>query len=46
MFPYDIKNGTVVLPPPEPFPTTFAVSVSKVAVVGVVLLVYLKKRKR
>jgi nitrous oxidase accessory protein len=46
MFPYDIENDTVVLPPPEPFPTTFAVSVSTVAVVGVVLLVYLKKRKR
>jgi parallel beta-helix repeat protein len=48
MFPYDIENDTIVLPPPEPFPTVpvAVASVAVVAVVGVVLLVYFKKRKR
>jgi nitrous oxidase accessory protein len=46
MFPYDIENDTVVLPPPEPFPTTLVIaSVAAIAAVGAVLLVYFKKRK-
>ena len=46
MFPYDIEDDTVVLPPPEPFPTALVttVSVALVAVIGVGLLVYFKKR--
>jgi nitrous oxidase accessory protein len=47
MFPFDIENNTVVLPPPELFPTKLVIaSVIIVAVVGIGLLVYFKKRKR
>ena len=47
MFPYDIENDTVVLPPPEPFPITLVIATSVIiAVVGLGLLVYFKKRKR
>jgi nitrous oxidase accessory protein len=46
MFPFDIENNTVVLPPPEPFPTTLVIaSTITVAVVGIGLLFYFKKRK-
>jgi nitrous oxidase accessory protein NosD len=46
MVPFDIENNTVVLPPPEPFPTSFVVvAVVSVAVIGIGLLVYFKKRK-
>jgi hypothetical protein len=46
MFPFDIENNTVVLPPPEPFPTTIVIaSVVTVAAVGVGLFVYFRKRK-
>jgi len=46
MFPFDIENDTVVLPPPEPFPTILvAAALVIVAVVGVGLFVYFKKRK-
>ena len=48
MLPYDIENNSVVLPPPELFPTTLVVlaSVATIAVVGIGLLFYFKKRKR
>jgi hypothetical protein len=47
MFPFDIENNTVVLPPPEPFPTKLVIaSTITVAVVGIGLLFYFKKRKR
>jgi nitrous oxidase accessory protein len=47
MFPFDIENGTVVLPPPEPFPTILvAATLVLVAVVSVGLIVYFKKHKR
>ena len=46
MFPYDIENDTVVLPPKEPFPTALVVAyMITVTVIGVGLLVYFKKRK-
>jgi len=47
MFPYDIENDTIVLPPPEPFPITLVVAASgvSIAVIVVGLLVYFKKRK-
>ena len=49
MNPFDIENGTIALPPrepqPEPFPTTIIASVVTVAVVGIGLLFYFKKRK-
>jgi len=44
--PFNIENDTVVLPPPEPFPTTLVAAASialAVAVGG--LLIYFKKRK-
>ncbi len=45
MFPYDIENDTVVLPPPEPFSITLVVTAvaTAVAIVGGGLLVYFKK---
>jgi nitrous oxidase accessory protein NosD len=43
MYPFDIEGDAVVLPPPEPFPTTLIIVA--VIVVGVVLAIYLKKRK-
>jgi hypothetical protein len=47
MFPYDVENDTVVLPPSEPFPTILVASALViVAVFGVGLIVYFKKRKR
>ena len=47
MFPFDIENDTVVLPPPEPFPTTLVMAaVATAAVIGAVLAIYFKKRKR
>jgi nitrous oxidase accessory protein NosD len=47
MRPFDIENNTVVLPPPEPFPTAFVIAVSLALAVAVGgLLIYLKKRKR
>ena len=47
MDPYDVENDTKVLPPPEPFPTALVIaSIASVAVVGVGLLVYFKKRKQ
>jgi nitrous oxidase accessory protein len=47
MFPFDIKNDTIVLPPPEPFPTTLVMAaVATVVVIGAVLAIYFKKRKR
>jgi nitrous oxidase accessory protein len=47
MAPFDIENDTVVLPPPEPFPTTLVVAaVATVAVIGAVLAIYFKKRNR
>ena len=46
MFPYDIENDTIVLPPPDPFPVTLAIAaVATAAVIAVGLLVYFKKRK-
>ncbi len=45
MFPFDIENDTVVLPPPEPFPTILvAAAAVMVAVVIVGVLVYFRKR--
>ena len=45
MAPFDIENNTVVLPPPEPFPTT-PVAAASIAVAVAVggLLLYFKKR--
>ena len=45
MAPFDIENNTVVLPPPEPFPTT-PVAAASIAVAVAVggLLMYFKKR--
>ena len=45
MAPFDIENDTVVLPPPEPFPTILvAAAAVMVAVVIVGVLVYFRKR--
>jgi nitrous oxidase accessory protein len=45
MFPFDIENDTVVLPPPEPFPTILVAAAAMiVAVVIVGVLVYFRKR--
>ena len=47
MFPYDIENDAIVLPPPAPFPITLVIAAAAtVAVIGVGLLVYLKKHKQ
>jgi hypothetical protein len=54
MYPYDIENNTIAFPKPEPqpepelFPTApvAATSAVTVALVGMGLLVYFKKRKR
>ena len=45
MVPFDVENGSIINT--ESFPTTLvAVSIATVAVIGVGLLVYFKKRKR
>jgi hypothetical protein len=47
--PYDIENDTIVLPPPEPFPTATVAAISGIfaaVVVGAVVALYFKKRKR
>jgi parallel beta-helix repeat protein len=54
MYPYDIEKDTIAFPTPEPqpepepFPTTLVATASAalVAIIGVGLLVYLKKRNR
>ena len=47
MFPYDVENDTVMLPPPEPFPTALVIAlVVIITVEGIGLLIYFKKRKR
>jgi hypothetical protein len=47
MFPFDVENDTVVLPPPEPFLTIIAATAAMtIAVVVVALFVYFRKRKR
>lgn len=47
MFPFDIENNTVVLPPTEPFLTIIAATAAMtIAVVVVALFVYFRKRKR
>jgi len=47
MFPYDIENNTLVLPPPEPFPTTMVIAlIALVSTIGSGLLIYFKKRKQ
>jgi parallel beta-helix repeat protein len=46
MFPYDIENDAIVLPPPAPFPITLVIAAAAtVAVIGIGLLLYFKKRK-
>jgi nitrous oxidase accessory protein NosD len=45
MAPFDVENDTIVLPPPEPFPTALVAAALVAAVVGVSLIVYFKKRK-
>jgi len=47
MEPFDVEGDVVVLPPPEPFPITLVVAAFgvSVAVIGVGLLVYFKRRK-
>lgn len=46
MFPYDVENDAVVLPPPEPFLMELVIAaVAIVVVVSVGVLVYFKKRK-
>jgi hypothetical protein len=45
MAPFDVENDTIVLPPPEPFPTILiAAAAVTAAVISVGLLVYFKKR--
>jgi hypothetical protein len=48
MYPYDIENDTIILPTREPFPTALAIAASaaSIAIIGVGLLVYFKKRGR
>ena len=47
MFPYEVENDTVVLPPPELFPTALVIAlVVIITVEGIGLLIYFKKRKR
>jgi parallel beta-helix repeat protein len=43
--PLEIDNSSAVLPPSEPFPTLVVTSIASVAVIGIGLMVYLKKRK-
>ena len=45
IFPYDIENDTIVLPPPEHFPTVLMSAALVAAVAGVSLIVHFKKRK-
>lgn len=47
MYPYDIENDTIVLPPPELFPTILiiATTAAVAAIASVALLIYFKKRK-
>jgi hypothetical protein len=46
MAPFDIEGDAVVLPPPEPFPTTLVIAAvaTATAIVSVGLLIYFKKR--
>jgi nitrous oxidase accessory protein len=46
MAPYDMEGDAVVLPPPEPFPTTLIIAAvaTATAIVSVGLLIYFKKR--
>jgi hypothetical protein len=47
MFPFDIENDTVVLPPPKPFPTESVIAVvAIVVVIGLGSLVYFRRRNR
>jgi nitrous oxidase accessory protein NosD len=47
MFLFDVENDTIVLPPPEPFPTILIAAVAgTAAVIAISLLVYFKKRNR
>jgi nitrous oxidase accessory protein len=47
MFPFDIEGDVVVLPSPEPFLTALVVAaVATVAVIGLVLAIYFRKRNR
>jgi hypothetical protein len=46
MFPYNVENDTVVLPPPELFPTALIIALAVIITVeGIGLLIYFKKRK-
>ena len=46
MEPYDVENGKVVLPPPEPFPTIYvATAIALVAIITISILLYFKKHK-
>jgi nitrous oxidase accessory protein NosD len=47
MEPFDVEGDAIVLPPPAPFPVTLVAAAFgvSVAVIGVGLLVYFKKRK-
>jgi hypothetical protein len=46
MAPFDVENDTIVLPPPEPFPTILVAAAAVIAaVVSVGVLVYFRKRK-
>ena len=47
MFPYDIENDTIVLPPPEPFPTVPVAAASVAAVlIAVVAVAVFRRRKK
>jgi parallel beta-helix repeat protein len=45
MFPFDIENNTVVMPPPEPFLNVGVGAAVIATVIGIGVLVYFKKRK-
>jgi parallel beta-helix repeat protein len=46
VFPYDVENDAVGLPPPEPFPTMLVVAVATAVIIAVGLLVFFRRRKR
>jgi hypothetical protein len=47
MFPYDVENDTVVLPPPEPFSITLVVaSIASVVIIGAGLVLYFAKSRK